>query len=274
MAKKSRATPVEYPPQNAKRVICGDSVAEVTKLAPWKFDLVFADPPFNIGQDYVGHDDRMTPAAYGAFTAKWTAACAAAVAPGGIMALHGPDGLVLPYLTAMAMTPGFHRLAWVHWTYNFGQCGRGNWIDASCHCLIFVNGRKPKTWNPDDVLIPSARVAYKDKRIHETERGGQRVPGTVWGIPADGPAWGRVQGTSAERRPGHPNQLPEVYLERLIKAYTNPGDWVLDPFGGSGTTIVVAEALRRNCVTIDVSSASCKSIEARRRKGAVRIPKG
>jgi site-specific DNA-methyltransferase (adenine-specific) len=98
-----------------------------------------------------------------------------------------------------------------------------------------------------------------------------RLPGTVWGVPSDGQYWGRVQGNNKERSPGHPNQLPEVYLERLIRAYTNPGDKVLDPFGGSGTTAVVAQALGRDCTTIDISMGNCKSIEARLQKGAVRI---
>jgi site-specific DNA-methyltransferase (adenine-specific) len=62
-----------------------------------------------------------------------------------------------------------------------------------------------------------------------------------------------------------------VYLERLIRAYTNPGDRVLDPFGGSGTTAVVAQALGRDCTTTDISEENCKSIEDRLEKGAVRV---
>ncbi len=123
------------------------------------------------------------------------------------------------------------------------------------------------------MLVDSDRATtYGDKRIHETENGGKRLPGTVWGIPSDGPYWGRIQGNSSERRKNHPNQLPEVYLARLIKAYTNPGDRVLDPFGGSGTTAVVAQALKRNYVTIDVSLDNVKSIRQRLKKGAVRVP--
>jgi DNA modification methylase len=80
-----------------------------------------------------------------------------------------------------------------------------------------------------------------------------------------------VQGNNAERRQGHPNQLPEVYLQRLILAYTNPGDRILDPFGGSGTTAVVADALGRDCVTCDVSEHNVASIRDRLQKGAVRV---
>lgn len=230
-----------------------------------KFDFIFADPPFNIGHGYDGYDDNRDD--YESFTWEWIRACWEAC--DGVMALHGPDSLVLPYLLT-ARDLGMRRIAWVNWHYRFGQCGRSNWIDARCHCLVFAK-HDTHTWNPDDVLVESDRVAYGDKRVNETERGGRRLPGTVWGVPSDGPYWGRVQGTSAERRHGHPNQLPEVYLQRLLLAYTNAGDRVFDPFGGSGTTVVVAEALGRQCVTCDVSGANVMSIINRLAGGAVRV---
>lgn len=93
--------------------------------------------------------------------------------------------------------------------------------------------------------------------------GGQRVPGTVWGVPSDGPMWGRVQGNNAERRPGHPNQLPIAYIARLLRAYTNEGDRVCDPFAGSGTTAAVCQELKRHCITIDVSEESIASARER-----------
>jgi site-specific DNA-methyltransferase (adenine-specific) len=244
-------------------VLCGDCRAVVPTLG--KFQFVFADPPFNIGQPYSDYvDDRED---YAEFTLEWIAACWAACE--GVMALHGPDDLAEAYLVA-ARKLGMLRIAWINWHYRFGQCTRSNWIDARCHCLIFAK-QEQWTWNPEAVLVASDRVAYRDNRIHETANGGQRLPGTVWGVPSDGPCWGRVQGTSTERWGRHPNQLPEVYLERLLRAYTNPGDRVLDPFAGSGTTAVVATALGRQCVTVDISQANCDSVRERLRKGTVRV---
>jgi site-specific DNA-methyltransferase (adenine-specific) len=93
---------------------------------------------------------------------------------------------------------------------------------------------------------------------------------TVWGVPSDGPNWGRITGNNDERRHLHKNQLPEVYLERLILAYTDPMDSILDPFGGSGTTATVGTALNRACTTIELSENYCKSIETRIKKGVAR----
>jgi len=242
-------------------------VGDCRELVPdmGQFEFVFADPPFNIGHGYNGYDDRRDD--FDEFTAEWIEVCWNAC--DGVMALHGPDDLAEQYLMA-ARHLNMRRIAWLNWHYRFGQCGRGNWIDARCHCLLFAKS-DDYTWNPDDVLVESDRVKYGDKRVNETERGGQRLPGTVWGVPSDGAYWGRVQGNSAERRTGHPNQLPEVYLERLLKAYTNRGDRVLDPFAGSGTTAVVASVLGRECVTIDVSGANVASVRDRVAIGAIRV---
>jgi adenine-specific DNA-methyltransferase len=245
-------------------ILCGDCRTIVPTLG--QFEFVFADPPFNIGQPYSGYSDRRDD--FESFTQQWIDVCWNAC--DGVLALHGPDDLAEAYLIA-GRRFGMRRIAWVNWHYRFGQCNRSNWIDARCHCLIFAK-RDRWTWNPESVLVESDRAStYGDKRIHETENGGKRLPGTVWGIPSDGPFWGRVQGNSRERRKGHPNQLPEVYLERLLLAYTNAGDRVLDPFAGSGTTATVAVALGRSCVTIDASQSNADSVADRIERGAIRL---
>jgi DNA modification methylase len=246
-------------------ILCGDC----RELAPnlGKFDLIFADPPFGIGQKYNGFTDRFGTGEFADFTRQWVLACWNAC--DGVMALHGPDDLAELYLQ-IARDLGMRRIAWVNLHYRFGQCSRRNWIDARCHCLIYSK-REKHTWNPEDVLVESDRVGYGDKRVNETERGGKRLPGTIWGIPSDGPHWGRVSGSNAERREKHPNQLCENYLARLIRAYSNPGDRILDPYCGSGTTVTVAKALGRKCVTIDISPDSVESAKQRLIRGAVRV---
>ena len=268
-------------------VLCGDCREVIPKQG--LFDLIFCDPPFNIGQAYQGYYDKREPTEFEAFTSEWIAACWAALKPNGVLILHGPDDLADMYLFNARLLK-MKRRTWINWRYGFGQCSRSNWVDARCHAIVYVKG-PDFTWNPDDVLIVSDRVKYGDKRVNETERGGKRLPGTVWGIPSDGvewmlPAewqglydvipgdgknWGRVVGNSAERVPDRPNQLPEVYLERLIRAYTNPGDRILDPFCGTGTTAVVADALGRDCVTIDVTAEAVFAACERLKRGAVRI---
>lgn len=247
------------------RIICADCREVLPHLG--KYHLIFGDPPFNIGQKYAGFVDRVSQGVFDEFTEQWVSACWDAC--DGVMALHGPDDLAEAYLS-VARKLGMRRIAWVNWHYRFGQCSRLNWIDARCHCLIFAKHEK-YTWNPESVLVESDRVKYGDKRVNETERGGKRLPGTVWGVPSDGPSWGRVQGTNAERRGKHPNQLPENYLARIIRAYSNPDDRIFDPFCGSGTTVVVAKVLGRRCDTTDISPESVLSARQRLERGAVRV---
>jgi len=230
--------------------------------------FLFADPPFNIGHGYSGYDDNLTKDKYRQFTSEWIRAAESCLADDGVMAIHVPDDVVPLVFEAVSLP----RIAWVIWHYRFGQCHRSNWINSKAHCLIFAKDPGNYTWNPDAVLVASDRATtYKDKRTQRSTTPGQRLPLDVWGIPSDGPFWGRVQGNNKERRPGHPNQLPEVYLERLIRAYTNPGDLMLDPFVGSGTTTVVAEALGRRSIGIDVSLVNVNSALERVQKGAVRV---
>ena len=145
-------------------------------------------------------------------------------------------------------------------------------MNGHCHCLLFAKDQQ-YTWNPDSVLVQSdRRTKYNDKRVHETERGGTRVPFTVWGIPSDGEYWGRVQGTNKERWRNHPNQLPIRYLQRLLFAYTNAGDSVLDPFCGSGTTGLVCKHENRRFVGIDVSGHNVQSAIQRINEGFYREP--
>jgi site-specific DNA-methyltransferase (adenine-specific) len=248
------------------KFVTGDCRQAIPTLGT--FSLVFADPPFNIGHGYQGYFDRRDD--FEQFTEEWISAAWAAT--DGVLCLHGPDRLADLYILTAAKL-GFlsDRIAWVNWHYRFGQCNRGNWIDSRCHLMVFAKS-KPHTWNPDSVLVDSDRASkYADKRINEHERGGSRLPFTVWGVAGDGPNWGRVQGTSYERWQGHPNQLPEKYLERILLAYTNPGDRVLDPFCGSGTTAVVAAALGRRCTTIDVAPESISSARQRLARGAIRV---
>lgn len=242
----------------------GNCIDIIPKLG--QFQFIFADPPYNIGDKYVGYSDDMSVDDYQDFTYDWVDLCWNHCT--GVLALHGNDNLAELYLE-IAHHYGLRRIAWINWFYKFGQHSRKNWINMREHCLIYAKDNY--TWNPEDVLVYSDRVGYSDSRVLDSEWEGKRLPGNIWGLPEDGAYWGRVQGNSKERRLLHPNQLPEVYLKRLILAYTNEGDNVLDPFGGSGTTLVVARALKRLCTTIEISQENFDSIQERIRIGAVRI---
>lgn len=237
-----------------------------------RFDLIFADPPFNIGHPYRGFMDRLATSEHRQFTRAWIHWCGWALRPGGRLCVHVPDEMVEMVWDAVVYRGGISRSDWIIWHYRFGQHKDTGPIRSKAHLLTFIKDGGDSVWNLDAVAVPSDRASkYGDKRTLATKRPGLRPPLDVWGIPSDGECWGRVQGNNAERRKGHPNQLPEKYLERVILAWSNPGGSVLDPFGGSGTTAVVASALGREAVTIEISGDSCRSIVERLKQGPVRL---
>ena len=245
-------------------VIHGDCLGVIPKLG--KFDFCFLDPPFNVKYKYPEYSDDLPEEDYQFIirlaTLRTWEACT------GVMCLHGCDETAKIWLK-MEDAAKMTRINWINWHYDFGQNNQHNFTKSREHCLVYA--REGHTFNPGEIMIPSARATkYNDKRAEKTKNPGKRLPGTVWGLPQDGQNWGRVTGNSKERVPECPNQLPENYLARLIKAYTNKGDRCLDPFGGSGTTATVADALERDCVTIDIGAANVEIIKARIKKGAAR----
>lgn len=246
------------------KIINGDLINVIPNLGKFKF--IFCDPPFNINQNYNEYIDKVEN--YNEWLYNWIKLCWKHC--DGILCLHGNDILVEQYLL-IANKLQMKRIEWINWYYRFGQCTRSKFIDSRCHCLIFSKYNE-YTWNPENVLIQSDRATkYNDNRIYETENGGMRLPGTIWGVEGDSKYWGRIQGNNKERCYEIPNQLPEVYLERLILTYTNEGDLCLDPFGGSGTSIVVGTELNRNFISIEISKRSCELIQERLNNGTIHV---
>jgi site-specific DNA-methyltransferase (adenine-specific) len=219
-------------------------------------DLVFADPPFNWDVPYDGWGDNMPRDEYERFTFDWLDGCIDALSPTGAIWVSIPDDTVAEVALHLKRR-GLTMINWCVWHFRFGQCREGSFIMSKVHALYFVKDPSNRVWNPDAVLEQSDRATiYNDKRTHEKEkRKGMRVPMDVW----YGKFWGRITGNNKERRHGHHNQNPEVYLERIILACTHEGDLVLDPFAGSGTTNTVSCAHHRKSIGIEHSEVNALS---------------
>lgn len=245
----------------------GNCLDVLPGIAEDSVDLVFADPPFNQGVEYDRWDDDMSKEDYLSFTHEWIDSCLRVLAPHGSIWINVPDDVaadIVMYLKSR----GLYMVNWCIWHFRFGQCRRGNFIVSKTHVLYFVKDLASRIWNPDAILEPSDRASiYNDHRTQETRTPGLRVPLDVW----YGQYWGRIQGNNRERRPNHNNQIPEVYLQRVIKACSNEGDLVLDPFLGSGTTCTVARALNRRSIGIELSEAYAQSAFRRIKAGPVRV---
>jgi site-specific DNA-methyltransferase (adenine-specific) len=251
---------------------CREVLARLSEVTAGAVDLIFADPPFNWNRAYDRWDDAMPDAAYLDFTYRWLDLCVAALKPTGSMWVNIPDDWAAEIVVHLKGR-GLSMRNWCVWHYRFGQNSTEKFISSKVHALYFVKGPQ-FTWNPMEVLEQSDRAStYFDPRTQSKRDGmppGMRVPLDVW----YGKFWGRIQGNNKERRSRHDNQLPEVYLERVIRATSNEGDLVMDPFLGSGTTGVMAHALKRRFIGVEYSAQNARSAFRRMKDGPIRLGAG
>ena len=163
----------------------------------------------------------------------------------------------------LTRTHGLTCRSWVIWYYTFGVNCTNKFSRSHAHLFYLVKDEAQFTFNADDpaVRVPSARqLVYGDKRANPKGR----LPDDTWILrPQDIPdsfrpdedTWyfPRVNGTFKERAGWHGCQMPEQLLGRIIRSCSNPGDVVLDPFAGSGTTLAVAKKLDRRYVGFELS---------------------
>ena len=248
-------------PDGSAKLFVTDCRKALNSIDRGSADLVFADPPFNIGVNYgVSWDDKMHPTDFEDFTRQWLCMIGQCLRPGGSFFVHVPDSMALMvghYLQSMGSTWTLKN--WVILHQQFGQYRETSFIASKHHLLHFVKYSdgvpQQPTWNVEEVLEPSKRLLMGDKRVNTAKFKGWRPFLDVW----YGENLGRVQGNNAERRPVHPNQLPEMYLARIIRCASNPGDLIVDPFVGSGTSLVVARALGRRVAGSEVNPEYAES---------------
>jgi site-specific DNA-methyltransferase (adenine-specific) len=234
-------------------------------------DLVFADPPFNIGYAYDLYRDQLAQEEYLDWSKRWGAEVVRLLKPTGAFWLAIGDEYAAELKLLFQRELGLTCRDWVVWYYTFGVNCTRKFSRSHTHLFHFVKDAKQFTFNDDAIRVPSARqLVYADARADA--RG--RLPDNTWVLrPQDVPdaftpgedTWyvPRVCGTFKERAGWHGCQMPEQLLGRIIKVSSNPGELVFDPFGGSGTTLAVARKLGRRWLGTELSPEYVKQIRQR-----------
>ena len=250
----------------------GDCVENLKRVEAESVDLIFADPPFNIGYKYDVYDDRQQAEDYLAWCGQWIDGCYQALKPTGTFWLAIGDEFAAE-LKIEAQKAGFHCRSWVIWYYTFGVNCVNGFTRSHTHIFHFVKDKKKFTFNRvnPQIRVPSARqLVYGDNRANPAGR----LPDNTWILrPQDAPTsfgtshdtwyFARVAGTFKEREGFHGCQMPEQLLARIIRSTSNPQELVLDPFGGSGTTMCVAKKLGRQFIGLELSEEYVKYINER-----------
>ncbi|UCG59863.1 MAG: site-specific DNA-methyltransferase [Phycisphaerales bacterium] len=224
------------------KIICGDCIEVLGDVGEPFADLIFADPPFNIGYKYDKYYDKVKKKNYVAWTKEWMSICKKVLKPHGSFYIAIGDDYAAN-VKVIADELGLVMRNWIIWHYTFGQQMKRKFARSHTHILYFVRDKSQFVFNDDRVRIISDRQnLYRDKRANPDGK----MPDDVWN------EYPRLCGTFKERT-DFPCQMPESLLARIIRVSSNEGDWVLDPFSGSGTTAVVAHKLNRTYTGIEIS---------------------
>jgi site-specific DNA-methyltransferase (adenine-specific) len=238
-------------------VLCeGDSIEWLKSLQKETVDLVFADPPYNIKK--ADWDKFESQEKYIDWSMQWISEASRVLKTTGTLYICGFSE-ILADLKHPSMKY-FKGCKWIVWYYK-NKANLGKDWGRSHESILHLRKSKIFTMNLDDVRIPYGKHTLKYPSHPQAEssqygNGGERkdiwTPHPQGAKPKDVIEVPTTCNGMEEKTP-HPTQKPEELLRKLVLASSNPNDLVIDPFSGSGTTLVVAEQLGRKWHGCDLS---------------------
>jgi site-specific DNA-methyltransferase (adenine-specific) len=228
----------------------GDCLPLMRALPDESVDLFFADPPFNLGKDYgTAAPDNHTEERYLAWCDEWLAEGVRLLKPGGSLFVYNLPKWAIPIGEFLRTRLTFRH--WISVEIKFGLPIAGRLYPSHYALLYFVKGSRPTTFDPPRLAMPTCRHCggelpdyggYKDKM---NPRGLNLSD--VWSDIAP-VRHGRFKNREA-------NELSLKLMDRVLDIGSAPGDVVLDPFGGAGTTYVAAELKHRHWIGMEISTS-------------------
>jgi site-specific DNA-methyltransferase (adenine-specific) len=249
-------------------LFAADCMAVLPMIRDGVVDTIFADPPFNLGKEYGENcDDLRSSEEYMKWCKGWVAECVRAIKPGGAFFLYNlPKWNVL--LGAHLAELGMDFRHWI--AVEISAClpipGR---LHPSHYSLLYYTKGKPKTFRRIRTPIQTCRHCDGEVKDYGGHRGAMNPKGvTLKDVWTDIPPVRHWKFKSKERRA---NALSTKILDRVVEMSTNPGELVLDPFGGSGTTFAVCEKKGRAWIGTEIDFA--QEIVDRLESGEIRSHK-
>lgn len=240
---------------NNHKIIHGDAIEALEhEIEDNSVDLVFADPPYNIGKNFAGCKDKWdTDDKYLTWCYQWLDLCIRKLKPTGSFYVMTSTQF-MPFFD-LYLRDKLTILSRLVWYYDSSGVQAKNYFGSMYEPILFcVKDKNNYTFNSKDVLVEAKTGAKRgliDYRKNPPQPyNTEKVPGNVW-------EFARVRYRMDEYE-NHPTQKPMALLERIIRAGTNEGDLVLDPFSGTFTTAFVAKSLKRRAIGIELQEEYVK----------------
>lgn len=235
------------------KIYQGDVLQVLSTLADSSVNLIFADPPYNIGKDFDGLIENWKEEDFLNWAYEWINECHRVLKPNGTFYLMNSTEN-MPYLDIWCRKNFFIKSR-IIWSYDSSGVQAKKYYGSLYEpILMLTKSEKDYIFNYKEILV-EAKTGAKRQLIDYRKNppqpyNTQKVPGNVWEFP-------RVRFKMHEYE-NHPTQKPEALLERIIKASSNVGDLVLDPFSGSFTTSAISKKLNRQSIGIEINSEYVK----------------
>ncbi len=243
------------------KIICGDAFKILKTLPPQKFDLLFADPPYNLSKNFGKNSFKQTSLEkYEKWLDSWLKDCVPLLKKDASVYICGDwRSASAIQRTGMKYFTLRNRITWER---EKGRGAKTNWKNAS-EDIWFFTVSDDYYFDVEAVKLKRKVIApYKEngkpKDWEEGKNGNFRItsPSNLW-TDLSVPFWSMPENTE------HPTQKPEKLMAKIILASTNENDLILDPFSGSGTTAVTAKKLNRNFTCIEADEKYCLLTEKR-----------
>ncbi|WP_291956767.1 site-specific DNA-methyltransferase [Mahella sp.] len=238
-------------------------IFSAARFLPQQFvNLLFVDPPYNMSKTFNENTfSKMSMDQYTQWLESWLTLLIPALKP--IASLYICGDWRSSAAIFEVMSKYFIIRNRITWEREKGRGSKANWKNAS-EDIWFCTVSNKYTFNAENVKLKRlVKAPYKDgsgqpKDWHYDGKNKYRLtyPSNIW-TDITVPFWSMPENTH------HPTQKPEKLLAKIILASSNPGDIILDPFLGSGTTSVVAKKLGRQYVGIEIDNTYCCLAEKR-----------
>jgi len=238
-----------------QKIILGDVISVLDDcVKDSSIDLIFADPPYNIGKKFNGKQKKWdSDDEYIKWCYEWLDLCMRKLKNTGSIYIMAATQY-MPYID-IHLRGKATILSRIVWYYDSSGVQAKKYFGSLYEPILFgVKDKNNYTFNSEEIKIEAKTGAVRKlidyRKKNPTVYSSKKVPGNVWYIP-------RVRYKMAEYR-NHPTQKPEALLERIIKASSNPGNLILDLFAGTFTTAVVAQRLGRKSISIEIEEEYVK----------------